>query len=261
MNPNADIYVVEAKSDYMNDLSVAIGYASNTIKADVISMSWGANDVLGNRQSSYYNIFSNPSICYCAASGDSNTPSFPSSYSNVISVGGTSLLNVSPTIETTWNYGGSGYSVQVPIPSYQKNISNIKGVFRAIPDVAAIANPSYGAVIVYNNKFYVVGGTSASTPIFAAILSTSIQQRLNSNKSILLTSVENPPSTSRSLNLQTILYKSIYQNNTTNKLYLSCFNDIKTGTDGKYKASAGYDTACGLGSPNCANLCNVLASI
>jgi subtilase family serine protease len=45
MNPNANIWVVEAKSDSLTDLTNAVTYASNTIKADVISMSWGQDEI------------------------------------------------------------------------------------------------------------------------------------------------------------------------------------------------------------------------
>lgn len=257
MNPNAEIYVVEAKSASFMDIVAAINYASNTICADILSMSWGCNDSLGNGQSSLYQYFSNPRICYCAASGDSNTPSFPSTHANVLSVGGTSLTSISPRTEITWMLGGSGFSSQVLKPSYQNTVSNITKNFRAIPDVSAIANPTNGVMVCYNNAFYTVGGTSASTPIFSAILSIAIQKRLNSKKTRLLTTVDNPP-VATSVNLQSYLYKTLYNNNYKNTLYNSCFNDILTGKDGVFEATTGYDFATGLGSPNCTNLCNNL---
>jgi kumamolisin len=221
-------------------------------------MSWGLNDSIGNGQSSLYKYFSNPKICYCAASGDSNTPSFPSTHSNVLSVGGTTLTSISPRTEITWTLGGSGYSSQILKPTYQNGVTSITKNFRAIPDVAAIANPSNGVMICYNGVFYVVGGTSAAAPLFSGILSIAIQKRLNAKKLTLLTTVDNPPPAT-SINLQAYLYKSVYNNNYKNTLYNSCFNDILTGTDGSFQAVAGYDLATGLGSPNCTNLCNSLA--
>jgi len=62
INPNANIWVVEAKSDSLTDLTNAVNYATNTIKADVVSMSWGQNEMA--QLSSYNTIFTNTSVCY-----------------------------------------------------------------------------------------------------------------------------------------------------------------------------------------------------
>lgn len=43
VNPNANIWVVEAKSANIPDLIVAVNYATQVIKADVVSMSWDIN--------------------------------------------------------------------------------------------------------------------------------------------------------------------------------------------------------------------------
>ena len=71
INPNADIYVVEAKSNNIIDLMSAVKYATNTINADVLSMSWGTDDSTTLTQ--YNSNFNNPLKCYCVSSGDSNT--------------------------------------------------------------------------------------------------------------------------------------------------------------------------------------------
>jgi len=270
MNPNSTIWVIEAKSSSITDLLNAVTYASQTIKADVISMSWGTNDssLLG----SYNSIFSNTSQCYCVSSGDTNNASWPATSSNVLAVGGTTLLwNPSSSnlrTEFTWTGTGSGYSSSSLQPTYQSNISSIShtaDVGRVIPDLSLTANPNNGVYIVYNGKWYALGGTSVSCPIFAGILSLANQLRFNANK-VALTTVFNSTITN---NLQNYLYKTIYPNVTK---YRNCFNDITIGSHNGSSTTSnssltinnaltGYDITTGIGSPNCANLCNELLNI
>ena len=280
MNPNANIWVVEAKSDYTTDLLAALDYANKTIQPDVISMSWGMDDDKG--LSIYNSYFNNPKTCYCAASGDSNIVSWPSVLSNCISVGGTTLLwtpNASSTnnrTEYTWNSGGCGYATSVSQPTYQQAISGINHTYRAIPDVSMVANQNTGVYVVYKGNWYVFGGTSISTPIFAGILSLANQQRFNAGKGALTTVYSTTPNVSTpptyvppANNVQQYLYKTIY---TSNK-YSNDFYDITIGNDQgsigggnsanltTYIAGTKYDLPTGLGSPNCGNLCSDLLNI
>jgi subtilase family serine protease len=87
MNPNAKIHVIGAVSDSQNDLLNAVKYANNVIKPDIVSMSWGCTE-FANEESYNSSVFSNPNICYLAASGDTaSIVSFPSCDSNVLSCG------------------------------------------------------------------------------------------------------------------------------------------------------------------------------
>ena len=250
INPNAEVYVVEATSSSVTDLLDAINYASTTLQVDVISMSWGSDEFSG--QQTYNSYFSNPKICYCASSGDTNSVSYPSTYSNVIAVGGSTLKTITPRTESAWQKAGSGYSTIYPKPIYQYNIPHITKQYRAVPDVALIANPSKGVWIYYNTSWYHVGGTSVGCPIFASILTIGIQKRLNNNEQMLTSVYPNKT------NLQTYLYKSLL-----NKTLYCCkiFNDIIEGTDGNYPAQLNYDLATGLGSPNIATFCKALQLI
>jgi subtilase family serine protease len=270
MNPNAEIWVVEAKSSTITDLMAAVQYATNTIKADVLSMSWGNNDVSSNTK--YNTYFSNPTASFCAASGDSNVVSWPAVLSNSIAVGGTTLLWTPSAQSTgtsfqrteyTWDSAGCGYSRTVLQPAYQQGVSTINHAYRAIPDVAMVGNTQTCVYSVYAGQWYGVGGTSVATPIFAAVVSLANQVRLNMGKSIL-TSVY--PATN---NIQNYLYKTIYTNPTA---YKADFYDVVMGTDlgsvggasqnlTTYTAGTGYDLTTGLGSPNCNNLCIDLAKI
>jgi len=283
INPNANIWVVEAKSDSPTDILAAIQYATNTIKADVLSMSLGNKNEKISSTTTSNSYFTNKSICFCAGTGDENTPSWPAVSTNCIAVGGTTLLwtptNKTPRIEFPWVNAGAGYSSTFPKPTYQSGDDVYKLKVnttskRCIPDVALVASAT-SLVYVYCsergtafNPWVPTSGTSVSTPIFAAIVSIADQQRFNVGKSAL-TSVYsatplNPKDSIPSNNLQNYLYKTILTN--TGK-YSSDFNDITIGINtegGKssiYDAENGFDVATGIGSPNVAALCNDLLNI
>lgn len=277
INPNANIWVVEAKSDRLNDLTTALNYATNVIKADVVSLSWGINelDVLLN----YTSFFTNTSVSYCAASGDNNYASWPATLSNCIAVGGTSLLwtpNTNPSrTEFPWKSAGCGYSSIIKQPTYQSDISDISKKSRVIPDIAMIADTNTSVYTVYNGNWYGVGGTSVSTPIFAAILSLANQTRFNNKKGALTTVYSATPNNTLSSyvpptnNIQNFIYKTIYPNTTR---YNNAFCDITIGSNigsigdranglTKYFTGKKFDVATGMGSPNATFLCNELSSI
>ena len=282
INPNANIWVVEAKSDDLADLLAAISYATTTINADVISMSWGGSDL--SSYSQYNTYFTNANKCFCASTGDSNEVSWPSVSSNIIAVGGTTLL-WSPTSsstnsrsEFTWSGAGCGYSSTMVKPTYQNQVTALSGQRnRAIPDVSLIANPQTAFNVVYAGNWYGVGGTSVSAPFFSAIISLANQQRINAGKSTLtsvynvnaaqLTTTQPSTYTPPSNNIQQYLYKTILTNSAK---YSSIFNDITIGTDvgstatgGKttYSTATGYDITTGIGSPNVIALCSELCNI
>lgn len=267
MNPNANIWVVEAASSSYDDMMRAVTYASNTIKADVLSMSWGDSDNTSTLP--YNNVFTNTSVCYCAASGDSNTVSWPAVSPNCLAVGGTTLLwtpNKLPTrTEFTWYDGyagtGCGYSKTLPQPNYQKKVIPHRN--RVIPDVSLLANPYTGFNMVYAGQWTVLGGTSLSAPLFAAFLSLVNQNRINQGKKTLTTVYSSTPNVASPLNytplhhVQTYLYSSIYGNAS----YNSSFNDVTIGNGGStgvYSAGTKFDIPTGLGSPNCTALCTQL---
>uniref|UniRef100_A0A6C0JZN7 Peptidase S53 domain-containing protein n=1 Tax=viral metagenome TaxID=1070528 RepID=A0A6C0JZN7_9ZZZZ len=264
VNPNADIYVVEAKSSATKDLLNAVNYAENNIRADVLSMSWGGDDSASFSGAAYSSYFSNPNICYCAASGDANYVSWPAVSSNCVAVGGTTLLwtpsDISPASRTefTWPSAGCGYSKSVLKPAYQ-NAVNTSSKYRCIPDLSLVSNPVSGIHIICAGKWNCIGGTSAAAPIFAGMLSIANQQRFNSGKSALTTTY--PKFQVPSNNVQQCLYNP--------DLYKSMFADVVIGTcvgtgensQIKFSAVQNFDIATGLGSPNCAVMCNNLFNL
>jgi subtilase family serine protease len=269
ISPYSDIYVVEAKSNSLFDLTNAVTYAKDILNIDVISMSWGCNDSLN--LSNYNSIFTNSkknnnsNICYCASTGDDNYVSWPAVLSNCIAVGGTTLYNSNNSrVETIWNKAGCGYSKTVKKPKYQNNISQITGSNRCIPDISLIANPDTGVMIYNNNQWIQLGGTSLSCPLFAGMLSIFNQNRLNNKLSTLTTICKDKNENLPPNNIQSYLYTKIY--NTPS--YKTVFYDITSGNNKgskqngnltNYPTSRNYDIPTGLGSINCDKLCiNIL---
>jgi pseudomonalisin len=68
-----------------------------------------------------------------------------------------------------WASGG-GSSVVYPQPVWQKGVNGISGEMRAVPDVALTAAAHDGYVITENGKYFVISGTSASSPSFAGLM-------------------------------------------------------------------------------------------
>jgi kumamolisin len=186
MSPNAKIILVEAASDYSGDLLLAVDVASNLVSkagGGLVSMSWGGSEFLG--QTTYDSHFRTANVTYIASSGDAPGVSWPSSSAYVISAGGTSISRDPASGnfqgEMTWQQAGSGISQYVTRPSYQKSLS-IAGNYRAVPDIAAVADPDtgvwvyaqYACTYFYNcggTYWLPVGGTSAAAPIEAGIMS------------------------------------------------------------------------------------------
>ncbi len=178
--PGAKILLVEAKSASFSDLLTAERYAA--ANANYVSNSWGGSESSG--ETSYDSSFTSSSgkVSFFVSAGDSGLPAqYPSSSPNVISVGGTTLtFNTNGTLasETGWTSGGGGCSAyetansaQSSFAQYQNDQCNGK---RATPDVSLDADPSSG-VSVYdtttyqgNSGWWTVGGTSASSPMWAA---------------------------------------------------------------------------------------------
>lgn len=175
--PGAKILLVEAKSASLRDLAIAESYAKT--HAEYVSNSWGAAEFA--KEINYDSTFSQPNVSFFVAAGDRGLPAeYPSSSANVISVGGTTLnfdINGKFTSETGWVNGGGGCSLYETAQPVQSTFSgyNCLGK-RSTPDVALDANPLSG-VLVYDSTpygsagltgYFLVGGTSVATPIWAA---------------------------------------------------------------------------------------------
>ncbi|EME48187.1 hypothetical protein DOTSEDRAFT_51412 [Dothistroma septosporum NZE10] len=200
-----------------------------------------------------------------SAEGKRFSPRFPADCPWVTTVGATQLKG--PSIHDgevvsedrdpyTWRrvyYSGGGFSnvftrpfyQQRPValylswhgPNYPETVYNRSG--RAYPDVAAMGRK---LPTIQLGELRLVGGTSASAPIFASLLTLINAERLKQNKTPV--GFVNP-----------VVYK-----------HPEMFNDITEGsnrgcgTDG-FNAVEGWDPVTGMGSPNYEKMKEVFLSL
>lgn len=149
--------------------------------------------------------------------------------------------------EVGWIAGGGGFSSVFAKPSYQNtlppgsnttaNVNNTRG----IPDVAMEASSRTGVLVYGNGSWFVVGGTSVSSPCFAGIVAIADQ-------------VNGAP--------LGFLNNALYAIGANPARYANDFFDITTGNNDQYQnpqdpnygASTGWDPVTGLGTPNAFNL-------
>ncbi|HSX18366.1 MAG TPA: S53 family peptidase [Candidatus Saccharimonadales bacterium] len=226
--PTAKILLVEAKSNLISDFLDAIDYAKSRADVVAISMSWGANE-FAFETTWDSRLVSTRGVAFTAAAGDSgNNVWWPAASPTVIGVGGTTLtLNGDDTIqsEVAWSSGGGGLSVYESEPAYQLNynIPSASGS-RGTPDVSYVGDPNTGLWIYSQGSWWQIGGTSAGTPVWAAL--RAINSRVNLSN----------------------LYADGKSSNSA-----AFFRDITSGNNGGCgtycDAGTGYDYVTGLGSP------------
>jgi kumamolisin len=113
---------------------------------------------------------------------------FPASSPYVLGCGGTAATLAGAVIatETVWNDGvsgtGGGISDTFPVPAYQTGVAlpasvNDGGKRRGVPDVAGMAARIPGYRIIVGGKPMVKDGTSAATPLWAALIAMANAQR------------------------------------------------------------------------------------
>ncbi len=205
----------------------------------------------------------------------------PASQPYVTSVGGTTITDASePPVETVWNNGDSGGaggggisetwamppwqdSVAVPQTSADEACSNdpsgtadafhLQGIAttlpagtmcRETPDVSALADPQSGITIYYAGSWTVIGGTSSSTPLWAAMLA-----EINASQGC--------SSLAHGVGFADPLFYQVASSSPT--AYADAFNDITVGNNDNlgvtyngsvdWQAGTGYDLASGLGTP------------
>jgi hypothetical protein len=139
-----------------------------------------------------------------------------------------------------------------PMPAYQSSAAPALGVInsassttscgastgycRQVPDVSADADPGTGYLVYYNGTWGSEGGTSASTPVWAALIALADGSAQCAGSPI---GFANP-----------VLYGAA-----GTPAYSSYFNDVTVGENdwlfnsGPFNAMAGYDQATGLGTP------------
>jgi sugar lactone lactonase YvrE len=223
-----------------------------------LTISYGMDESAADRdyiaiEAQYMAALVSQGVTVFAASGDygalDNTRTrvgtgFPASMPDVTAVGGTSLLldvnnNVAsevawgnPTNRGTTGASGGGISAVFNRPAWQTGPGVPAGNQRLLPDVAAVGDPATGGFVVFNGKNSQIGGTSLSSPIWAAWCALINQSRSVEGKTPL--GALNPR-----------IYKL---------MGTAAFRDITTGGNSVYQAGPGYDLTTGIGVPNVAAL-------
>ena len=175
--PGAKILLVEATTNSFANLMAAEDYAK--AHAQYVSNSWGASEFSG--ENGYDGHFEQNGVSFFVSSGDVGLPAeYPSSSPKVISVGGTTLHFSGNTFasETGWSSGGGGCSAYEDATSAQSGFGQYSQVNcagkRATPDVSLNADPASGVSVYDSTRYqgqqgwFTVGGTSASSPMWAA---------------------------------------------------------------------------------------------
>jgi uncharacterized repeat protein (TIGR01451 family) len=181
----------------------------------------------------------------------------------VTSVGGTTLTTSGtggPWVsETAWNWNSTGagtnatsggISTVYSIPVWQHGIASMatnggSAAMRNIPDVAMVADGTY--VVYDNGSSGGVGGTSVSSPLWAAFMALINQQAASFIRPAI-----------------GFLNPAVYAIG-NGPGYSTNFHDVTTGNNtnssspSRFYATASYDLCTGWGTPNGPSLINTLA--
>ncbi|HET9848444.1 MAG TPA: S53 family peptidase [Candidatus Dormibacteraeota bacterium] len=213
------------------------------------------------------------------------TVGFPASDPLVTAVGGTNLctdpnvgsLGPAATVpvnepaacrnnptqrEVAWAGSGGGFSHVFSRPAFQNG--TVSNAMRGVPDIALQASPSTGMLVYITNPgysgllcppvsagipcstgWYVVGGTSSSSPQWAGLIAVANQ----------LNQAKHPGSPNLGY-----ISPALYKIASDPVKYKKDFFDVTVGNNQTdptvpgYSAGAGWDPVTGLGTPNAANL-------
>jgi subtilase family serine protease len=269
--PNAAIILVEACSNSYTDLFYAEQVAFNYIVANYpaggqVTNSWAGSEFSGQTADDIffadYNYNSadgwkTPILAFASAGDDGYGALYPSTNPWLISAGGTSVFRKATNdyyySEGCWSGSGGGVSA---FESWQSppSIANGMGpwadfqykifgqVARTTPDLAFNADPNSGVYVYsgYNGGWYVVGGTSVSSPSLASIINRA-NNRLGSITLNAITG-NNGYFAAQENNL-------LYSQLGTYTAYKTNFYDPTTGSNGGPKVGKGYDECTGVGTP------------
>jgi kumamolisin len=234
MAPHAALYVVEFKNDPLTDgAETKAAQAVAGLGGGEVSNSWGYTGGEFSGETGLDSYFAHNTVVFFASAGDSGAiPQYPSVSPNVVSAGGTVINRNGQgnfTNESCWSGSGGGPSRYEKIPSYQSVISGIVGSHRGTPDIAADAAPASGVAVystTYCRGWCVVGGTSVSSPVLAAITNAAGHFLASTNAELT----------------------KVYGEYANSLEYPKLFRDIKTGNNG-HPAVTGWDYCTGVGSP------------
>jgi len=252
--PQANILLVEAPSNSLSALLTAVDVAAGN-GASVVAMSWTVGEFTG--ENLYDTHFVSSGVTFLAASGDSGTGvNYPAASPDVVGVGGTTLTLTSTGNyqgETAWSGSGGGISSieREPLFQSQYGIPNDRSGYRGVPDVSYNANPATGYAVYDSvgisgySGWFQVGGTSAGTPQWAALVAIADSLRVTARKATL---------TNADVALYSVAKTSLSKD----------FHSVPQGNNGSCgtlcTAGPGYDYVTGLGTPQAVALVAVLAA-
>ena len=279
--PKASILLIIAPSNSFTNLYSAVQTAINTAGVTAISMSFASTED-STLHTNYDPIFSSgitsKGIAFFASTGDygdtsPSVPQYPASSPYVTAVGGTYITSLtgvaSSSNEKTWGRvtssvqtgSGGGYSALTTAPSWQ-TVSLFPLIFqssalnsanlgkRSIPDVSYNGDVYSGVGIVVGGAWSVIGGTSASSPQWAAISALLGEYLVNKGSSL---SARIKAAGAGGFNA--LIYSLASYTGAS-----PSFVDITTGTNGTCgtlcNAQTGYDDTTGIGVPNVSNFIN-----
>jgi len=252
--PLARIVLIQAPSASVADLGNAIKLA-NKFGKGVVSMSFAAPEASWVSNAAYSSaLFGTAGMGYFAATGDNGyAANWPAIEPMVTAVGGTSLNSYTTTArqETAWTGTGGAISSYLAMPTYQQSYASVPGdtSYRAAGDVSMVADPYTGVYVAFTaatsstTSWYAFGGTSLSTPLWAALTSVANASRAAAGKAILG-------------DTHGLLYATLAGGS-----YGVYFNDVNTGSNGTCAACAAtslYDVPTGLGTPNASAIVSML---
>jgi subtilase family serine protease len=281
MAPGANIVLVVAASDNNDDLNAAQAYAFPKYPGAIVSQSfgdWETDATAGDSFQQQHKLFVKATALgdtLIASTGDAGATwtqytgttgpalaAYPASDPLVTSVGGTmgdpypeglyDPLTQGYGGEQVWNEpdfdaaGGGAPSVLFRTPLYQLGLTRYHT--RTIPDVSYNAAILGGVAVFASPYVYLVGGTSAGSPMWASIIAITDQLRQQAHRSRLgyanaaLYAIGRNPFQAR-----------------------NDFHDITVGNNALdspigFDANRGYDLATGFGTPDVAHLVRDLAA-
>lgn len=233
--PNATIDLVVAVDANLNSVFDAMSYVANRFTSEtVLSMSFGLAELAYPTTGPYtvsatHQLFvtmTSHGTTPFASSGDSGASSccdveYPASDPLVVAVGGTTLtLNSDGSYsgETAWSGSSAGSSAVFSKPSWQQGVGDSG---RDSVDVSYDGDPNSGVLVVQGGRQFQVGGTSAGSPQWAALVALAAEAN------------------------------GVHYGSIAPKLYaLSSLRDVTLGDDGFFSATTGWDYPTGLGSPD-----------
>lgn len=188
--PAAKIVLIEATTASYSNTNAAIFFANRYVTdqsptgAQMI-IAFGSLERRAELATDW--LFTTPGIVYISGNQLGIDLEYPAASPNVIGVGVTGFIRNAEgnfVLETASTYDAGGSSAWEPRPPYQDSIQDIVGARRGVPDVALVADPLYGAVILYDSielngfvGWQFTGNVGIAEAIWAAIINRAGRHR------------------------------------------------------------------------------------